>query len=89
MPAKKTTKKSQTKTSSKKTIKKSPIKIKRISDDIQEVQIEPVVDSTGTVVMRSIDDHNEITNNSKGIVLKPTIDKDTGVLTMVPLQDTK
>jgi hypothetical protein len=82
----------KTKKTSKKiaTFKKSPLKIKRISDDTQEVQIEPVIDSTGTVVMRSVDDHNEITtNNSKGTVLKPTLDKETGVLTMVPVQDTK
>jgi hypothetical protein len=65
-------------------LKKRPIKIKRVSDPDSEVQVEPVVDISGAVVMRSIDDPGEITKN-KGTVLKPSIDKETGVLTMVPV----
>lgn len=69
-------------------LKKKPLKIKRVSSsDVvsdPEVQVEPVVDASGVVVMRSVDDPGE-TTNSKGTVLKPSLDKETGVLTMVPV----
>lgn len=68
-------------------LKKKPIKIKRVSSDTvsdPEVQVELVVDTSGVVVMRSVDDPGETTTN-KGTVLKPSLDAETGVLTMVPV----
>jgi hypothetical protein len=78
----------KSKKTAEKTSKKAPVKIKRISDATSdpEVQVEPVVDTSGAVVMRSVDDPGE-TVKSKGTVLKPSIDKETGVLTMVPVAD--
>ena len=80
--------KSASKKTAKKMVKKLPVKIKRVSKTMpnqnkKEVQVIPVTDSTGVVVMRSVDDPGETTKN-KVTVLKPRLDKETGVVTMVP-----
>jgi hypothetical protein len=54
----------------------------------ESVKVSPVVDSTGTVVMRSVDDAGETTSNP-GTIMKPVVDKETGVLTMVPADQVK
>jgi hypothetical protein len=54
----------------------------------ESVKVSPVVDSTGTVVMKSIDDVGETTRNP-GTTMKPVVDKETGVLTMVPVDQVK
>jgi hypothetical protein len=54
----------------------------------ENVKVSPVVDSTGTVVMKSVDDVGETTNNP-GTTIKAVVDKETGVLTMVPVDQVK
>lgn len=74
MAAKKTTKKTTKKAAVKKTSAKST----------KTVAVSAVTD--GVVTMKSIDDPGEATEG-KPMKMVPTVDKETGVLTMVPSED--
>ena len=77
-PAKKAAKKTAKKSPAKKTaVKKTPPK---------PVVVAPVTDSTGVVIMKSVDDPGTA-SEGKAMKLKPTLDKETGVITMVPVED--
>jgi len=75
---KKAAKKQVKKVAAKKTSKKSAAK--------KAVVVRPVTDSTGVVTMKSVDDPGTA-SVGKATSLKPTVDKETGVLTMVPEDD--
>lgn len=47
------------------------------------VAVQPVTDSTGVVTMKSVDDPGQVSEGQAATV-KPQLDKETGVLTMVP-----
>lgn len=79
--AKKTTKKLDVKKTSKKTPKKvSKPRAKKT------VAVKPVIDSTGVVTLKSVDDAGD-SSQSEGGRVEPAVDKDTGVVTMVPVKD--
>ena len=84
------TKKAAGKKSSKKTAAKKPAKkvtkksVKKSSK--KAVAVKPVTDSTGVVTMKSVDDPGTATQD-KGVSVQPKLDKETGVLTMVPDSD--
>jgi hypothetical protein len=73
-------------TAKKKTVKKSQSKKSDKKSNSENVTIKPVTDSTGVVVMKSVDDPGEVSDN-EGVKLKAHVDKDTGVITMVPDSD--
>jgi Flp pilus assembly protein TadG len=62
------------KTSAKKPAKKAAPK---------PVVVQPVTDTTGTVTMKPVDDPGTATQGDPASV-KPSLDKETGVITMVP-----
>lgn len=88
---KKTAKKSAVKKAAKKPVKavKKPAKkaavkkapAKKVAPKL--VAVQPVTDSTGVVTMKSVDDPGQATEGQAASV-KPQLDKETGVLTMVP-----
>ncbi len=45
--------------------------------------VQPVTDSTGVVTLKSVDDPGTATQGDP-ISVKPSLDKETGVITMVP-----
>lgn len=47
------------------------------------VAVQPVTDSTGVVIMKSVDDPGSASQGDPASV-KPSLDKETGVITMVP-----
>ena len=94
MKAKNPTKKSTTKKSSKKdkVIEMTPI----VSDDFikaiakmkadkekKNVKVSPTIDTSGAVIMKSVDDPGE-TSTGKVVKVTPHLDTDTGVVTMIP-----
>jgi hypothetical protein len=66
----------------KSTAKKTPVK----KDPPAPVVVAPVTDSTGVVTMKAVDDPGTL-SEGKPMKLKPTLDKETGVITMVPVED--
>jgi hypothetical protein len=69
--------------------KKAPAKaakpvVKRVADKKEVITARPVIDETGVVVMKSVDD-NDAADDNHGVVMKPFIDN--GVLTLVPDED--
>jgi len=71
--------KASAKRSAKKPAKKAPAK----KTAPKPVVVQPVTDSTGVVTMKSVDDPGQATEGQAATV-KPQLDKETGVLTMVP-----
>jgi hypothetical protein len=84
--AKKAAKKQVKKVAAKKAVKKTAKKpvVKKASK--KTVAVKAVTDSTGVVTMKSVDDPGTA-STGKVATLKPTVDKETGVLTMVPDED--
>jgi hypothetical protein len=58
--------------------------VKRVADKKEVITACPVIDETGVVVMKSVDD-NDAADDNHGVVMKPFIDN--GVLTLVPDED--
>jgi hypothetical protein len=88
-------KKKMTKKPTKKPVKKATVKqskkvspkkraVKKVA--AKSVAVSPVLDSTGTVVMRAVDDPEEVVDEAKPALLKPTLDKATGAIIMVPVE---
>ena len=67
------------KTSAKKPAKKAASK----KAAPKQVAVQPVTDTTGVVTMKSVDDPGVASQGDPASV-KPSLDKDTGVITMVP-----
>jgi len=88
------------KTSAKKSAKKPAVKkakvlklktkpvVKKAAKKVapEALAVLPVTDSTGVVTMKSVDDPG-VASEGKVMKLKPTLDKETGVLTMVPVEE--
>lgn len=95
-PAKKAAKKPVKKTakSAKKVNNKLPVKkipVKKVAPKKaapKVVAIKAVTDSTGVVTMKSVDDPG-VATTGKAASLKPKLDVDTGVLTMVTEDDSE
>lgn len=83
---KKATKK-QVKTPVKKPTKKAVKKpAKKLVADKKTVTVKAVTDSTGVVTMKSVDDPGTA-SEGKAASVKATVDKETGVVVMVPESD--
>lgn len=87
--AKKTVKKMMKKVS-KKVVKaaKKPVKKAVTKKKTKVVAAKAVTDSTGVVTMKSVDDPGTATEN-KGAAMKATLNKETGIVTMVPEEDSE
>jgi hypothetical protein len=103
MPSKKAAPKKVAKKSAKKAVKKAPAKkaVKAVKKPVKKptkkvsakkpappkaVVIRPITDSTGVVTMKSVDDPGTASEGQPASV-KPYLDKETGVLIMVPELD--
>lgn len=93
--SKKATKKAVKKPAKKAVVKKKAVKavkkpVKKVSAKKapakKTVAVRAVTDSTGVVTMKSVDDPGAV-DAGKAASLKPTLDKETGVVTMVPEAD--
>lgn len=74
----KAAKKPVKKSAKKAAVKKVPVK--------KTLVVKPVTDSTGVVTMKSVDDPGTATQAEVASV-RPQLDKETGVITMVPESD--
>lgn len=74
----------------KKTVNKKIARIlpARNEDDTWHVKNTPVVNNDGAVIMNPAVVPSEKETN-QGTVVRPTLDKDTGVLVMKPVEDDK
>lgn len=103
MPSKKAAPKKVAKKSAKKAVKKAAVKkaVKAVKKPAKKpakkvsakkpappkaVAVKAVTDSTGVVTMKSVDDPGTASEGQPASV-KPYLDKETGVLTMVPETD--
>jgi hypothetical protein len=80
---KKAAKKAAVKKAVKKPAKKPVKKVTAKKTAPEPKVVQAVTDSTGVVTMKSVDDPGTATSGEEASV-KPSVDKDTGVLTMVP-----
>lgn len=67
----------------KKTSAKKPAKKAAKKAAPKPVAVQPVTDSTGVVTMKSVDDPGSVSQGDAASV-EPSLDKETGVVTMVP-----
>ena len=91
MPTKKVFKKAVKKAAKKSAVKKSSSKKSASKKPAKKavpkaVAVKAVTDSTGVVIMKSVDDPGTA-SSGKAATLKPTLDKETGALIMVPEDD--
>lgn len=75
--------KSKVKASAKRSAKKPAKKTAPKKAAPKAVAVQPVTDSTGVVTMKSVDDPGSASQGEPASV-KPSLDKETGVITMVP-----
>lgn len=62
------------------------ISSKKKDTDNKTVTAKPSTDSTGVVVMRSVDDPGE-TTEGQAITVRPVFDKETGSIIMTPVEN--